>query len=137
VARGDFDNDGDIDLLVNNLNSRPALLRNDTPRRERNWLTVTLVGRSPNRDAIGALVKVTAGGQMMIRPRLSAGSYLSQHDPRVHFGVGRHRELDCLEVVWPDGTSQTLRHVPTNQHLVVRQETSTKVKCGAADAARP
>ena len=137
VARGDFDNDGDIDLLVNNLNSRPALLRNDTLRRERNWLTVTLVGRSPNRDAIGALVKVTAGGQMMIRPRLSAGSYLSQHDPRVHFGVGQHRELDCLEVVWPDGTSQTLRHVPTNQHLVVRQETSTKAKCGAIDAARP
>jgi hypothetical protein len=123
VARGDFDNDGDVDLLINNLNDRPVLLRNDTPRGERHWLGIELVGRPPNRDAIGALVKVTVGGRTMVRPRVSGGSYLCQHDPRLHFGIGPHRQVDRVDITWPDGTRQMLGNVPADQYLVVRQET--------------
>jgi hypothetical protein len=121
VARGDFDNDGDVDLLINNLNDHPSLLRNDTPRRGRHWLSVRLVGRPPNHDAIGAVVKITIGDQTQARPRLSGGSYLSQHDPRLHFGLGTHNNVDRLEVVWPDGSQQVMTDVPGDRFLVVRQ----------------
>jgi hypothetical protein len=121
VARGDFDNDGDVDLLVNNLNARPALLRNDTPRAGRHWLGIELAGEPPNRDAIGALVKVTTAGRTMIRPRLSGGSYLCQHDPRLHFGLGSSSQVDRIEIVWPDQTRQMLKNVPADQYLVIRQ----------------
>ena len=121
VARADFDNDGDVDLLVNNLNDRPMLLRNDTPRRGRHWLSVALIGRPANRDAIGAVVKVSVRGRTMIQPRLSAGGYLSQHDPRLHFGVGAHRVVDRIEVVWPDGSRKTMENVPTDRHITIRR----------------
>ncbi|MFH0980515.1 MAG: ASPIC/UnbV domain-containing protein, partial [Planctomycetota bacterium] len=122
VARGDFDNDGDLDLLVNHLNARPALLRNDTPRRGRHWLEIDLVGQSTNRDAIGAVVKVTVGGQTTVQPRLSAGSYLCQHDPRLHFGVGPNIQVDRVEVIWPDGARQTMENVRADQRVVIRQQ---------------
>jgi hypothetical protein len=122
VARGDFDNDGDIDLLVNNLNDRPTLLRNDTPRRGCHWLTVKLVGLGGNRHAIGAVVKLTVSGRETIQPRLSAGSYLSQHDPRLHFGLGRHEKVDRLEVTWPDGSRQAVQDVGVDRRLVVRHQ---------------
>ena len=121
VAWADFDNDGDVDLLVNNLNDRPTLLRNDTPRRGRHWLTVTLKGWGGNRDAIGAVVRATVGGRTLIRARLSAGSYLSQHDSRVHFGLGSHTRVERLEIVWPDGSRQVLEEVSADQRLVVHQ----------------
>ncbi len=121
VARGDFDNDGDVDLLVNNLNERPLLLRNDTPRAGRHWLGLELIGAAPNRDAIGALVRVTVGERALVRPRLSGGSYLCQHDPRLHFGLGPHGQVDRIEIVWPDQTRQTLGNVPADQYLIIRQ----------------
>jgi len=123
VAQGDYDNDGDVDLLVANLNDRPALLRNDTPRRGRHWLSIKLVGRSPNRDAIGALVKISVGGQTLVRQRLSGGSYLSQHDPRIHFGLGKHGEVDRLEVIWPDRSRLTRKNVQTDRLITIRQQT--------------
>jgi len=122
VAQGDYDNDGDVDLLVANLNDRPALLRNDTPRRERHWLSIKLVGRSPNRDAIGAVVKISVGGQTLVRQRLSGGSYLSQHDPRIHFGLGKHGEVDRLEVIWPDRSRLTRKNVQADRLITIRQQ---------------
>jgi hypothetical protein len=122
VARADFDNDGDIDLLVNNLNAAPTLLRNDTPRGGRHWLSVELLGRHPNRDAIGAVVKVSVGGRTILQPRLSAGSYLSQHDSRIHFGLGGHGKIDRLEVRWPDGSRQTLDDVRADRRISIRQQ---------------
>ncbi len=126
VARADFDNDGDVDLLVNHLNDRPALLRNDTLRRGRHWLTVELVGRAPNQDAIGAVVKVITGNRIRMQPRLSGGSYLSNHDPRMHFGIGAADEIDRIEVTWPDGSSKVIEHVVSDRRVIIHQQTATQ-----------
>jgi len=128
VARGDFDNDGDLDLLIANLNDRPNLLRNDAPRRGRHWLQVQLIGREANRDAIGAAVKITLSGRTLVRHRASAGSYFSQHDPRLHFGLGEQDKIDRLEVVWPDGSRQTVQDVRVDTVLTVRQHADGKLK---------
>ncbi len=125
VAGGDFDNDGDIDLLVASLNDRPVLLRNDSPRNGKHWLSVRLVGRSGNLDAIGSVVKVSVGGHTMTRQRTSGGSYLSQHDPRIHFGLGKHKKVDVLEITWPDGTRQVVKDVSVDATIILRQEVGT------------
>ncbi len=126
AAGGDFDNDGDIDVLVTNLNDRPALLRNDTPRGNRHWLTVSLVGQPPNRDAIGAVARMEVGALRQMRQRMSGGSYLSQHDPRLHFGLGDHAKVDRLEVTWPDGSKSIMQDVRPDQLLTVRQGSDLK-----------
>ncbi len=125
VAGGDFDNDGDIDLLVASLNDRPVLLRNDSPRNGKHWLSVHLVGRSGNLDAIGSVVKVIAGGHTMTRQRMSGGSYLSQHDPRIHFGLGEHTKVDLLEIRWPDGASQVMKDISADVMITITQEVGT------------
>ena len=121
VARADFDNDGDVDLLAVNLNAAPMLLRNDTPRGGRHWLAVRLVGRSPNRDAIGTTVRVVVGGRTLLQQRLSGGSYLSQHDSRLHFGLGGHVRVERVEVVWPDGAITRREGVQTDRFLTILQ----------------
>jgi len=121
VAGGDFDNDGDIDVLITNLNDRPVLLRNDTPRGHRHWLLVNLVGRGSNRDAIGAVVTLRVGGRVLTRLRRSGGGYLSQHDSRLHFGVGEHERIESLEVLWPDGTRDRVSDVRSDRVMTIRQ----------------
>ncbi|MFQ5490178.1 MAG: CRTAC1 family protein, partial [Phycisphaerae bacterium] len=125
VAGADFDNDGDVDLLVTHLNDRPVLLRNDTPRHGRHWLAIKLIGRTPNCDAIGAVVKMRVGGTTIWRGRRSGGGYLSQHDWRLHFGLGEHDRVESLSVTWPDGSLLTLKNVRADQALTVRQAVST------------
>jgi len=136
VARGDYDNDGDIDLIVNCLNSRPLLLRNDTPRQGRHWLCVHLLGSGGNRDAIGAMVKVTAGGRTLVQQRLAAGSYLSQHDPRLHFGLGTATHAERIEVTWPDGSQKTLSNVPTDR-VVAEPQPGQPASTGSPDSPTP
>ena len=128
VAAGDMDNDGDLDLLITNLNDRPVLLRNDTPRLGRHWLLVDLVGGDgqTNRDAIGAIVtcRVTppAGDSTtMLRLRCASGSYMSVHDQRLHFGLGMAEAVAELTVRWPDGTVQTMQDVKADQVLRLRR----------------
>lgn len=121
VACGDFDNDGQLDLLVLNLNDPPALLRNTTPPGERHWLKIRLVGRASNRDGIGARVRCVLPGKTLVRERTSAGSYCSSHDPRVHFGLGTNQVVPELEIRWPSGKTQRLSGVKADQLLTVQE----------------
>ena len=114
AALADYDNDGDLDLLVCSVASPARLLRNDVGK-QNHWLLVELVGRQ-QRDAIGTLVAVTAGVHRQVRERQSGGSYLSSHDHRLHFGLGAVARVD-MEVRWPDGTVQTLADVAADQIL--------------------
>ena len=118
TAVADYDNDGDLDILVSNQASRPQLLRNDGGNR-RHWLLVELKG-ALLRDGLGTRVVVTASGRRQIRERQSGGSYLSSHDPRLHFGLDQAERAE-VEVHWPDGQVQRLHQVPTNQILRVVQ----------------
>ena len=118
AAIADYDNDGDLDLLVTNEAGRPNLLRNDGGNGG-NWLLVELVGAT-GLDAIGARVEVVAGNVRQVRERQSGGSYLSAGDPRLHFGLGSALLMD-LVVRWPDGSSQEMRSVSANQILTITQ----------------
>ena len=118
AAFGDYDNDGDIDIFVVNQDDTATLLRNDTAKR--NWLVVQLFGRG-NRDAVGARIRLLAGGKVQWQTVNGAYSYLSYNDIRAHFGLGQRLQADLVEVTWPDGTQQAVRAVPANKLLVVRQ----------------
>ncbi len=113
-AFGDYDNDGDIDVFIVNLNDRGVLLRNERGN-EHNWISFWLVGRTSNRDGVGARVTVTAGDVVQVRQRTAASGYLSQNDPRVHFGLGDQSVVDRVEIRWPSGIVQVLDDVPINQ----------------------
>jgi len=119
-ATGDFDNDGDLDLLVLDLNDRPRLLRNDGGN-SKHWLMVRAVGTVSNRDAVGARITVTTGGRAVVGDVRSASGYLSQSDPRVHFGLGGATKADTVKIRWPSGHQQELKNVAANQVLTVRE----------------
>ena len=121
AAFGDVDNDGDVDVLVMNMNEPPTLLRNDL-RSANNWLAVQLEGRRSNRAAVGALITVTAGGRVQAHAVLSQSSYYSHDDLRAHFGLGASGRADEVTVRWPGGTLQRLRDVAVNQTLRIIEE---------------
>jgi hypothetical protein len=100
-AFGDFDNDGDIDIVIMNQHEPPSLLRNDAPK-ENHWLKVRLEGTKSNRSAIGARVLVRYGNKVQAQGVLSQASYVSSNDPRLHFGLGAETKAD-IEVYWPSG----------------------------------
>jgi hypothetical protein len=108
-----------VDLLVSAEADRAYLLRNEGGNRSGHWLLLHLVGRV-QRDALGARVTVTAGGRRQVKERQSGGSYLSTHDPRLHFGLGEATVAD-VEIVWPDGQAQRLDMVAADQILEVVQ----------------
>ncbi len=120
-AFGDFDNDGDVDVIVNNLDGPPTLLRNDCGNGNHSIL-IKCVGTLSNRSAIGARVRVTCGEHRQMNEVMSGSSYYSQNDLRLHFGLGRAATADAVEVVWPSGLKEAFRDLPAN-HLVVIQET--------------
>jgi hypothetical protein len=125
AAFGDFDNDGDMDVLVMNVNEPPTLLRNDAPADNR-WIKIRLEGTKSNRSAIGARVLVRYGGKAQVQEQLSQSSYLSANDPRLHFGLGAATTAD-IEVHWPSGLVETLKSVAANQ-LVTLLEGTGRVK---------
>jgi len=118
-AFGDFDNDGDIDMIVINLNEPPSLLRNDVTGGG-HWLKVKLVGVKSNRSAIGARVTAHYGARMQAQEVLSQASFYSASDLRLHFGLGDAESAD-LEIRWPNGAKETLARVPSNQLITVRE----------------
>ena len=125
-AFGDVDNDGDIDVLVINMNDRPTLLRNETASGH-GWITVRLVGTSPNRDAIGARVTLEAAGARQVAEVRSGGSYLSHSDLRVHFGLGPSSAVARVIVRWPDGTSEAFGPLAANRIHILAQNAGATV----------
>jgi tetratricopeptide (TPR) repeat protein len=124
AAVGDYDNDGDSDLLVINLNEAPTLLHNVGGNRN-NWLGLELVGTSSNADGQGARVHLWSGGRRQIREVQRGYGYLSQNDTRVLFGLGAEEQVDRVEIRWPSGEVQTLTHPPLRRYLVVREDTES------------
>lgn len=116
-AFGDFDNDGDVDILVVNLNEPPSLLRNDVSG-SNHWLKVKLVGTKSNRSAIGARVLVRYGKRVQAQAVVSQSSYYSASDPRLHFGLGAETRAD-IEIHWPSGHLETLKAVHSNQLVTI------------------
>ena len=115
-AFGDFDNDGSIDLLVNPINGLPQLLH-CTSRTGNHWITLKLVGTKSNRTAIGARVHCVTGDHQQIDEVRSGGSFYSQNDLRVHFGLGKAARVDTLEIHWPSGQMDRFVDVSANQIL--------------------
>ena len=122
TAFADLDNDGDIDILVMVLNGEPQLLRNDGGNKS-NWLIVAPKRAGTRVDAIGARVTVTVGEMRMIHEVCGVTGYLSQSDPRGHFGLGERVQADQVEIRWPDGTVTRIEKVKANQILEVVQGT--------------
>ncbi|PYV17863.1 MAG: hypothetical protein DMG21_06930 [Acidobacteria bacterium] len=124
VSRGaavaDFDNDGDLDILVNNNGEAPQLLRNDGGNSNR-WLEIHLIGVRSNRDAVGARVRVTAGDWATYDQRKGGMSYQSAHDPRLHFGLGNREHVDSVEVRWPSGSITRLGRLRSDQIITIKE----------------
>jgi hypothetical protein len=118
-AFGDFDNDGHVDVLVNNLDGPPTLLRNDGG--SGGAIVVKCVGTRSNRSGIGTRVTVTTGRHRQIAEVMSGSSYYSQHDLRLHFGLGTAPRAETVELAWPSGVKETLHDLSAN-HLYVIQE---------------
>jgi hypothetical protein len=121
LAVADYDDDGDLDLLVTHLDAPPSLLRNDGP--QGSWLEVTLEDGKGGILPIGAEVRVTAGGRTQWRDVASGDSYMCTHDPRPHFGLGTASRVDRIEVVWPDQTRSVRQNVPARQNIHIRKGT--------------
>jgi hypothetical protein len=117
---GDYDNDGDIDIYITNLNDRGVFLRNNKGNQNR-WLTLKLVGTTSNRDGIGARIEINSGGIKQTTQKKSASGYLSQNDPRLHFGLAKNEMVDRIEIIWPSGKKQVLENVKANQILTVTE----------------
>jgi hypothetical protein len=120
AAFGDYDNDGDIDVLVLNLNDRPSLLRNDTTTGN-HWVTIRLEGTRSNRDGIGARIRLRAGGRTQTLEVRSGGSYLSHNDIRAHAGLGAATRIDSIEIRWPSGAVDVAKSVAVDRFYVAEE----------------
>jgi hypothetical protein len=121
TAFGDFDNDGDQDILINTINDYPELLRCDS-KNSNNWITIKLIGVKSNRSAIGARLRLAAGDRVLIDEVRSGGSYYSQNDLRIHFGLGKSEKITSLEIQWPGGLKETLKDLPVNRIIRIREQ---------------
>jgi hypothetical protein len=118
-AFGDFDNDGDVDILVMNMNEPPSLLRNDVTGGG-HWLKVLLTGTASNRSAIGARVVARYGGRQQAQEVTAQSSFYSANDRRLHFGLGAPTSADLI-IRWPNGTTETIQGVEADQLVVIRE----------------
>ena len=121
---GDYDNDGNVDLLITQSNGPVTLLRNEHTA-QHNWIRIKAIGVISNRDGIGTRVMLTAGGHTQIQEVNPGASYLSSHDARLHFGLGSHATADRLEVRWQSGVVQVFENLPANQEHVITEFSDT------------
>jgi hypothetical protein len=129
AAFADLDNDGDTDVVVNNVHAEPDLFRLDSPR-DAHWLTLKLVGTRSNRSAIGARVRLVSPGGVQLQEVRGGGSYYSQNDLRVHFGLGRSASIERLEIRWPSGLEERFVDVGIDRIVIVKEGTGVVMKPG-------
>ena len=124
VARGavfgDLDNDGDVDIVINNLDGAAQVLRNDGGNTS-NSVLIKLVGVKSNRDGIGARLKVVSGDLTQVDEVRSGDSYISQSDLRLHFGLEKKTKIDLIEVRWPSGTVDKINNLNPNKTLTIKE----------------
>jgi enediyne biosynthesis protein E4 len=119
AAVADLDNDGSLEIVINNMNDTPSLLKNLGERK--NWVLIKTIGRKSNSNGIGARVTVTAGALRQMDEVRSGGSYISHNDLRLHFGLGNASKLDRLEVSWPSGRNESFENLTANQIIVIEE----------------
>ncbi len=119
-AFGDFDNDGDIDVVINPVNDFPVLLRADSTT-SNSWISIKAIGAKSNRTGVGARIKIVAENKTQIDEVRSGGSYYSQNDLRVHFGLGKATKVKTIEVRWPSGVVDTLSDVAVNRVIYIKE----------------
>src|SRR5207245_8096975 len=135
AAYADLDNDGRLDIVVNNIDAPASIYENIQPQDDaHHYLQITLQGESPNRRCIGSTLILTAGGQKQYLYRSPYRGYMSTMDDREHFGLGRARRVDTLEVIWPDGRHQLLTNLDVDRLLVVRQQDATGMRDALKDS---
>jgi len=134
VAFADFDNDGNMDVVINNINDFPTLLKNEGGNRN-HWIEIKTVGTKSNRAGIGTRVEVVTGGHAQVDEVRSGGSYLSQSDLSLHFGVGRETKIDLLDLRWPSGMVDQVRNLPADRVITVKE--GVGVIAGSVNSHRP
>ena len=122
LATADFDNDGDMDIAVNNRGDYPELLRNDGGN-VNHWLEVLLMGTKSNRDGTGAQLKLTSEGFAQVKQAEGGTSYMSASDPRIHFGLGKRAKIESLVITWPSGQVEKLASLPVDTIIAVKEGT--------------
>ncbi len=129
LAIWDFDNDGDLDIIISHLDKGgiPALLRNDGGN-SNHWLGLTLEGKEGPAAAIGAKVTLTAGGKKYVMVNQWATCYLSNNDPRVHFGLGQQKKIDLLEISWSDGNKEIYKNIDSDRYITITESKGIKSK---------
>jgi hypothetical protein len=120
VAFGDIDNDGDVDMVINDLDGVPQLIRNDGGNAN-NFVLIKTIGIKSNRDGVGARAKVVAGDLRQIGEVSSGGSYISQSDLRLHFGLEKRSKISLIEIRWPSGIVDKVSDVRANRMLTIKE----------------
>jgi hypothetical protein len=125
-ALGDLDNDGSLEIVVNNMNDTPSLLKNYGAKQ--NWILIKTVGTKSNRDGVGARVTVVASGLKQMNEVRSGDSYTSQNDMRLHFGVGAATKVERVEVLWPSGRKEAFDNLKANQIVTLEEGKGSLLK---------